>query len=148
MKTLSKEDAQKVTNGLIGMAALVVVIAVVAFLAAGVTAFLWAAGIGGGVVGLSFLMNLPELRQQRLVARRAHIAQLEAANGMRLYADGTCHKCGTQLVLGAKYCTKCGTSTEVHDHICETCGSRNPEDAEYCCGCGRSFTKIDKALSV
>lgn len=139
MKQMTKEEAQRTTTGLIMMAVLVLIVAVVAFFVGGATALIWVTGIGGGVVGLSFLANLPELRQQRLVARRTYIAQLEAANGMRLYADGACHKCGTQLVLGARYCTKCGASTEVHDHICEKCGARNPADAQYCAGCGTAM---------
>ena len=45
-----------------------------------------------------------------------------------------CSTCGEPLAEGAKYCFKCGKSTE-ELKVCACCGAKNFANAEICCVC-------------
>ena len=48
-----------------------------------------------------------------------------------------CPTCGTENVLGARYCQSCGVPLETHQDVaCSTCSTTNPWDALYCSSCG------------
>lgn len=73
-------------------------------------------------------------QQQRVLETRKAVAHLEAEVGVPLLMEErSCQRCGKPLVLGAKFCTDCGQSTE--ERVCGVCGARNPVDAHYCNGC-------------
>ncbi len=48
-----------------------------------------------------------------------------------------CEKCGTELVEGAKFCSKCGQAVEGTIQ-CE-CGELNNIDAKFCSKCGKEL---------
>ena len=46
-----------------------------------------------------------------------------------------CTRCSTQLVPGAKFCSQCGTATELKTN-CASCSSLLPANALFCPQCG------------
>jgi uncharacterized membrane protein YvbJ len=50
-----------------------------------------------------------------------------------------CSKCGTEALVGKRFCTKCGGPLPIH---CPKCGADNPANAKFCADCGSSLGGI------
>lgn len=53
----------------------------------------------------------------------------------------TCPKCGTQISIGAAFCSSCGyeisVATENNEYVfCENCGEQIKKEMKYCTACG------------
>ena len=70
-----------------------------------------------------------------------------------------CTKCGSEIMDGASFCSKCGyrvgatatAQTQPQYKKCSNCGTVLPFDAPFCTGCGGSFygqRKKDSTLSI
>lgn len=58
-----------------------------------------------------------------------------AAKPAPVSAGGSCPRCSTPLVAGAKFCHQCGAAAVTG--FCAGCGKELPGDARFCPGCGR-----------
>ena len=57
----------------------------------------------------------------------------------------TCSNCGTQNILGAKFCETCGTQLASG---CPNCGTQNNPGARFCRECGTSLGGADGVTAV
>jgi hypothetical protein len=73
--------------------------------------------------------------------RAQHIAEMEAMAGHGVVKEGTCPVCQAPLVLGAKFCSRCGKRVTPNDDseviVCPACLSANPAAGRYCSECGK-----------
>ena len=53
-------------------------------------------------------------------------------------SSNKCSQCGESLAEGAKFCFKCGSSTDTLK-ICACCGAKNFANATSCCVCKSSL---------
>lgn len=80
--------------------------------------------------------------QHRLaLAERSELAELEAAAGIALLTDGSCTRCGAELLAGARYCSQCRAEvvSPSRPRICPGCATRNLDNAVFCAACGDPF---------
>ena len=71
--------------------------------------------------------NQPEVKTTRTRASTASTAKAPVFTKK-------CSKCGEPLTADAKFCAKCGCSTE-ELKVCACCGAKNFANAEVCCVC-------------
>jgi predicted RNA-binding Zn-ribbon protein involved in translation (DUF1610 family) len=75
------------------------------------------------------------------LAYRSLMPMLDAASGKK--AKLSCPKCGTLNMMGAKFCSSCGTElqatqTEAETQlvVCPKCGAQNKAGNKFCYSCG------------
>jgi hypothetical protein len=58
-------------------------------------------------------------------------------------ASAVCLKCGTSIIVGAKFCGACGAPVVVASmtaqQFCSKCGTKNDGGAKFCKSCGKPF---------
>ena len=73
--------------------------------------------------------NLP-LTEQEIVIIKRYIKQ----HNIKPKKTKKCAQCGVTLAEDAKFCSKCGRSTE-ELVVCPCCGAKNFPNAQTCCVC-------------
>ena len=71
------------------------------------------------------------------ILTKAGVDTTAEANSVKT-SSNKCSQCGESLAEGAKFCFKCGSSTETLK-ICACCGAKNFSNATTCCVCKSSL---------
>jgi|GEM_PF-5952694 flagellar biosynthesis protein FliQ len=111
---------------------------------------LWLVYIPAGLLGIFIILSIVGMiinaKEQKALLRKRKLAEAEAAAGIPLITDGTCHACGAPLLLGAKFCSQCRAAQQEipMPRLCPKCATRNLDDAIYCAECGADLPKKEQ----
>ena len=64
--------------------------------------------------------------------------------GSRLFVGMLCPSCGTENVVGKKFCKECGTALAV---ACGSCGAALVGDEKFCGECGAPVTGAEAGIA-
>ena len=81
-----------------------------------------------------------QAEEQRKLARKRHIADMEAQLGILPPTSGTCRACHKPLQVGAEFCQYCGVQVVEHPKVCPSCATTTLPDAKWCPQCGTSLS--------
>src|SRR5690349_5160425 len=86
---------------------------------------------------VALLMQVVSRLTLALVLAAARLPLCLPTRGTLREGSVNCPNCGTQNLVGAKFCMECGTTL---NSGCPNCGFQNLPGAKFCSECGTSFT--------